>query len=138
YGEMDRAANRIANMVRGLRLRKGARVALLCRNRPDYIALHFCLARAGVITVHISPAYGAGETAHILAKTKPALAFTETELADKVAGVPRVILDDGTGRNGLERMMARASDAAPDIALSGDDPFAMTFTGGTTAFPKGA
>ena len=138
YGALDRAANRIANMVRGLGLRKGARVALLCRNRPDYVALHFGLARAGVITVHISPAYGAGETAHILAKTRPALAFTETELADKVAGVPRVILVDGKGRDGLARLTARASDGAPQVALSGDDPFAMTFTGGTMGFPKGA
>ena len=138
YGELDRAANRVANVVRGLGLRKGSRIALISRNRPEYIAIHFGVARAGVILVHISPAYGPGEIDHILARTRPALAFAESDLADKVAKAPRVITIDGTGRGALPRLAARASDAQPRIAIDPADPFGMTFTGGTTGFPKGA
>ena len=84
----------------------------------------------------------------ILNHTGARLILVEAEFQDKIAGVRdrcpglRDIVTIGEAGIGgavpLEKFIAGAADTHPGIALSVDDPYAMTFTGGTTGRPKGA
>jgi acyl-CoA synthetase (AMP-forming)/AMP-acid ligase II len=62
------------------------------------------------------------------------LAATALAAADQVAALRhRIALD----RASFEAFISRGHDEPPDAAPDVDDPLAMTFTGGTTGFPKG-
>ena len=54
FGEIDRAANRVANALAGLGLRPGDRAAAMLSNRPEYLATWFGMTKAGVIEVPLN------------------------------------------------------------------------------------
>ncbi len=148
YGELDADANRFANAVLGLGLGKGEAVAIMSRNLPEYVAVHFGNARAGTILVNTAPAYAPGELVEILNRTRARLIVVEAAFQEKLAGVleqlphlDHVVVIGTTDRQGwtsFEDFLASADDTPPLAALSEEDAFAMTFTGGTTGLPKGA
>ena len=148
YGALDALANRIANALLARGIAKGQTVAAMSRNLPDYVALHFASARIGSLLVNMMPAYAPDEIAAILNHTGARLILVEAEFQDRVAAVRdrcpnlRDVVTLGeagiAGAVPLEKFVAGAADSHPGIALSVDDPYAMTFTGGTTGRPKGA
>ncbi len=56
YAELDKRANQLANALLELGLAKGAKVAMLSRNLPEYGIVFFGVARTGyVLTEYICP-----------------------------------------------------------------------------------
>jgi len=51
YGEMERAANRVAHLLRELGVRRGERVALLLDNSSAYITAYYGILKCGGVTV---------------------------------------------------------------------------------------
>jgi fatty-acyl-CoA synthase len=142
YAALDAAANRFANAVLAAGAGKGDTVAIVSRNSAEYLIVNYGVARTGALLVNVMPGYAPPEMAEIFARTTPKIVVTEAEAAAKAqaalaeAGLtPLVVVADGAG---FDDFVAGAPDAAPDVALSEDDAFAMTFTGGTTGRPKGA
>jgi fatty-acyl-CoA synthase len=142
YAELDAAANRFAHLLIGLGIGLRERVALLAGNRPDCAIAYFGAARAGAAYAPLSPRYTEAELAFVLARAAPALLLVETALAAKAeaalakAGVacPVLVLDRPAD---FAAALARHPAAPPDVAVADDDPVSITFTGGTTGFPKG-
>ena len=140
YGEFDAMANRAANGLAGLGLVKGDRVAVLGQNSADYGALYFGAARAGLISVNLSLRSTAEDLAYILDQTEAAVLVYDPLAQDAVAQAR-------PGRSALrhaipfgwplDQAFAGAAAEPPDLPLSPDDPFCMTYTGGTTGRPKG-
>jgi fatty-acyl-CoA synthase len=141
FREFDKAANRAAHALLALGLRKGSRAAILSPNTIEFAVLYFGAARAGVIlatpTIRATPR----DLVYMLSKigaealfyAEP-LAATALGAADQVASLThRIALD----RESFGAFMAKGHDEPSDAALDADDPLAMTFTGGTTGFPKG-
>lgn len=149
YAALDALANRTARAIAASGLGRGDRIAILSRNRPEYVALLFGAARSGTVLTALSPLAAPAELAHILNATRARLfvheaefAATVAELADKVSTIERhVVLDEpapGSDATAFARFVATVDETPPDIAVAATDPLAMTFTGGTTGFPKGA
>jgi acyl-CoA synthetase (AMP-forming)/AMP-acid ligase II len=141
FRDFDRAANRAAHALLALGLCKGSRAALLSANAIEFAILYFGAARAGVILA--TPTIRATERdlvymlnkigAEALFYAEP-LAATALGAAKQVASLKhRIALD----RDSFAAFMARGRDEPPAVPLDLDDPLAMTFTGGTTGFPKG-
>ncbi len=147
YGALDRAANRFANAVLALGIGRGDKVAIMSRNLPEYVIAHFGNARTGAVLVNTSPSCAPDELIAILGGTRARLIIVEAtfqakiaEVIDRLPHLDHVVTTGEPAREGwtaFDDFLAGESDAAPKVPLSDADPYAMTFTGGTTGLPKG-
>jgi acyl-CoA synthetase (AMP-forming)/AMP-acid ligase II len=153
YREMDAGANRAANALLALGLKKGAKVAIMARNVPAYALIYYGAARSGHVLVHTSTRYIADELAYVLNKSDSEALIVEAPFADiaqaailKCPAVKHlIVIDDITGEcktppdlTTFPDLVDQAPDSSPDVEIAGSDMFGITFTGGTTGFPKGA
>lgn len=148
YGEVDRRSNQFAHAVLNMGLSKGDCVAVMCPNIPEYAIVHFGNARTGCLLVNLSTMFGPDELTYILSKTRAKLLVVDEEsqaaiaaVLDKLPDLEKiVVIGAPSGLDGvsLDQFIDGQPTEAPDIALADTDPFAMTFTGGTTGLPKGA
>jgi len=147
YGALDRQANQLAHaVIDRLHLAKGAKLAIISRNRLDYGVVFFGLARSGAVLVNVSVLYAPEELAYVLAKADIEAVIYEAAFRDKLlAALPhcplirhRICFDPPQADEiGFADLIADQPDTPPAIPLRESDPFSMTYTGGTTGHPKG-
>ncbi len=149
YRTLDRDANRFAHALIAAGLDKGDKIAIMAPNLPQYPVVHFGAAKSGCVLVHLSVRYTADELAYVLNKAVVELLVVAQGLLDVVAAVRgrvsrlRRVVAIGGRRAGapgtviFPDFIADHPAEPPALALDDDDPFAMTYTGGTTGFPKG-
>lgn len=119
----------------------GARVALVMRNCPDYLALLFACWRAGMICVPVNAKLHAREMAHILDDSGAALVFVTTDLANTVSEAlgfmqdrqPPVVAVGSADHRALMQ-----TDEAAERDVPAGDPAWLFYTSGTTGRSKGA
>ncbi|MEJ2120658.1 MAG: AMP-binding protein [Alphaproteobacteria bacterium] len=146
YAELETRANKLANALIGLGLKKGAKVGILSRNRPEYGVAFFGVARSGLVLVNVSVLYSPEELAFVLDKADVEVLLFEDIFAEKVAAIgdaaPQIgkLIVIGGAAEGAEPFagfIATASSDLPNVDIDERDPFCMTYTGGTTGRPKG-
>ncbi len=137
-------AARTAALAAGLRhdfgLLPDDRVAIIMRNRPEYLEALIAIWHAGLIAVPVNARLHRDEIAYILEHSGSTVALTDADHADDVeslvARVPSlkaVVVAPGQGWTALA--------ATPPVALSDrlpSDPAWLFYTSGTTGRPKGA
>jgi acyl-CoA synthetase (AMP-forming)/AMP-acid ligase II len=149
FAELDRAAERFAGALAASGIVKGARVAILAANILEYPIVVYGCARAGAIVCTLSSRATPSDLSYMLNKSGAELLFVAAPL---MAGVDAASTDIRTVRelfvigdqltaNGeahatFKDFMARGRGWAPPVAIADTDPVGMTFTGGTTGFPK--
>jgi fatty-acyl-CoA synthase len=147
YRHFNATANRLAHSLAALGVRRGDRVATLARNRVEYPAIYFAVAKLGAIHVPVSFRYRAGEIRHALAQSDASVLLHAAEFAEVVSGLRaelpalrHLVPLDGSGPDGFAALLARAADTEPpsDPVLDERDPHVMLYTSGTTGDPKGA
>lgn len=148
YEVLDTKANQLANALLALGLSKGAKVAMLSRNLPEYGIVFFGVARTGYVLTNISVLYAPDELAYVLEKADVEVLIFDAVFADKVDAVRartpklKTMIRIGesealTDAAEFHEFLSGQSGAAPEVELSEWDPFCMTYTGGTTGRPKG-
>jgi acyl-CoA synthetase (AMP-forming)/AMP-acid ligase II len=145
YRDLNAQANRLANALLGFGIEKGGKVGIVSRNRTEYGIAFFGTARSGAVLVNVSVLYAPDELAYVLNKADIELLFYEDVFEEKIMAVrdrlPKLrhtVRIGGTGaEDAFRAFYANSPDGYPDIALDEDDPFCMTYTGGTTGRPKG-
>ena len=150
YAALDRAADRLANaLVRDGYAKTAAQpgrwLAILSPNDVDYPAVHFGAARAGSPLAHVSVRANAAGRAEMLERVGAELLFVHAGLADEArallaasATLRKIVLIGGDdGPESLDAFVAGAPDTEPAVAVSPDDPAAVTFSSGSTGAPKG-
>ena len=151
YRALDAKANRIARWAMAQGWRKGDCVALLMRNRPDYVAIWAGLARAGLATALLNTnlsgralAHGASIVAAKAAIVDDGLAPAWASAAPLVEGGVKALGygGDALGGERFEAAIAAFSEAplapAERPAMNIDDPALYIYTSGTTGLPKAA
>ncbi|MBT4590384.1 MAG: AMP-binding protein [Rhodospirillaceae bacterium] len=152
YQGLNQAANRIANALIDQGLTKGKNIAIFSANQFDYPAIYFGAAKSGGILAHLSARFSSDELMHVINKTDIGTVFVHIDLLDVLLSVrgntpelSRIIVfggeaPDGDGPESLENLASFIGDASPEepnIEIAETDAFAITYTGGTTGFPKG-
>ena len=144
FAELDRAADRFAGALAASGVGKGARVAIMAPNILEYPVVVFGAVRAGAIVCCISGRVTADDLAYMLNKAgaEIVVAFADSlpvvaaaRGATRVREVVAIGAPDGTSTP-FAAFMERGDGRPLPVAVEETDPVGMTFTGGTTGFPK--
>ena len=141
YRDLDRLANRCAQMLRGLGLKTGEHIAFMLENRPAFYEVFWAAQRAGLYVTPINTRLTTGEIDYILRDSGAKLFITSLamrEVVGKLSLPPgmRCLMIDGVapGFDSYERTVARhRAEAIADLAGGTQ----MLYSSGTTGRPKG-
>lgn len=145
YREMDELANRFANVLIGMGVRKGDRVALYQPNCPEFVIAYLGILKAGASMVPVSPIHTEREVTYVMNDAGCVAAVTATPLAanvnrDNLPALREIILIDvPEGAQSFHKALREAPASEPDIGVDVRNDVAMIpYTSGTTGVPKGA
>jgi long-chain acyl-CoA synthetase len=123
-----------------LRLSPGDRVAIVMRNRPEYLEALFGAWHAGLAAVPVNARLHRDEIAYILEHSESAVVVTDADHADDiealvgtVTSLRAVVVAPGER---WDRLIA--SSPTPLVGRRPEDPAWLFYTSGTTGRPKGA
>ncbi len=148
FREVEEQANRVANALADLGVKKGDRVGIYMMNRPEYPISFNGIARLGAVVTPLNPAYREHEVEYQLTNSGAKALITHEALYPVVAAsklpstLEHVIVVGGQKREGthvFEELISRyGASAPPEVEFDLDrDLVALPYSSGTTGLPKG-
>jgi acyl-CoA synthetase (AMP-forming)/AMP-acid ligase II len=121
-------------------LSPGDRVAIVMRNRPEYIEALYAVWHAGLVVVPVNARLHRNEIAYILEHSESAVVVTDSDHADDVEPLVATItsLQAAVVVPGQQWDRMTASSPGPLVDRRPDDAAWLFYTSGTTGRPKGA
>ncbi len=121
-------------------LSPGDRVAIVMRNRPEYLEALFAIWHAGLVAVPVNARLHRDEIAYILEHSGSTVAVTDAEHAEAVESLVGSVesLSVAVVSPGERWARLTASAPVPLVARRPEDPAWLFYTSGTTGRPKGA
>jgi len=145
--EIQRLANRAANMLRHHGVGRGDRVAILLGQRPETAVAHLGCFKLAAVSIPVFTLFGEEALAFRFQNSGAVAVLTDRANYPKVLAIRArcpalklVLLVDGAepGTLDFHAELARASDRAETADTAADDPAFISYTSGTTGPPKGA
>lgn len=144
FRHVQRQANRLANLLRGLGLKRGDRVMILLGQDPWTAIAHVACWKSGLISVPAPVLFGPDAIAYRLEHASIHAAITNEENVWKLREartdcLRHVLVTDAISRDvALSHLLASASDHFVNVDTAAEEPAFLNFTSGTTGNPKGA
>jgi fatty-acyl-CoA synthase len=138
YGELLDRVQRATAVLASYGLQRGDRVALLSRNRPEYLEIQLAAANLGVITACLNWRLSVRELSYCIELVSPALLVVEPDLASGLSSTPDAgppVIEIGPQ---YERLISQQQSRAIPVAAEPEDGLVILYTSGTTGLPKGA
>ena len=149
YRHFNARVSRVANLLNGLGVKKGERVASLLPNTLELLELYWACAKIGAVAVPLSPLLTGVGLSSLINDAGAACLVTQRSLLPVVAAVmPELaslqpahvlLIDGGEPPWGDYAALAAAAPetAPPSAAVTADDLINIMYTSGTTGLPKG-
>ena len=144
YAQFNERANRHANGLIALGLKRGDRVAVLMNNNVEAVEALAATAKTGMIHVPINFRLSAREVRTVLEHSGSSVLLIDAEYAALVepsgAGAALrklIVVRPGEPASEYERWLAAQSSAEPDIDVTANDDFFICYTSGATGDSKG-
>jgi len=144
WSDIDEQTARVANLLAGLGLAPGSRVAAQTEKSVEALLLYLGVLRAGYVYLPLNTAYQASEIEYFIGNAEPAVvvcapkSLSWIEPIANAAKVARVFTLDEQGGGSLSTATA-SQPVTHDAALRrSDDLAAILYTSGTTGRSKGA
>ncbi|MBV8612067.1 MAG: amino acid adenylation domain-containing protein [Singulisphaera sp.] len=136
YGELDRASNRLARLLRARGVRRGDCVGLLLPRSPDIYVGLLAILKAGAAYVPLDPDYPEDRLSYILENCRAQAVVTTSEMADRHASYRGAVVALDACAAELE---AESDEplSAPETGVAPEDVCYVIYTSGTTGRPKG-
>jgi acyl-CoA synthetase (AMP-forming)/AMP-acid ligase II len=146
WREFDNRANKIANALYNMGIRKGDKVVHLMTNSIDWLIAYFGIIRTGAWAVPLNYRFTANDILYCtqIAEAKafifgPEFIERVNEIRVQLINIQRFIFAGEEtpewGQN-IDDFTSRATTKPLNVALEGDDPCGLYFTSGTTGQPK--
>src|SRR5512144_1406428 len=136
--------NRVANLLSGLGIAKGDKVATVLANSLELVEIYFAVPMLGAVLVPLSPLLMPSGLASLLRDSEAKCLVTERSMLPVVREISgelppplreRILVADDPD---YQALCARASDAPPPRApVEEGDLYNIMYTSGTTGLPKG-
>ena len=144
WQDLDARSAQMANMLQGLQLPEGSRIAVQVEKSVEAMLLYLATLRAGFIFLPLNTAYQNAEIEYFVQNAEPAVFVCTPANLERIrpiaqqAGTQHVLTlgDDQTGTL-LEQAAGHPTTQAP-VAKQPDDVAAILYTSGTTGRSKGA
>ncbi len=133
YGQLERRANQMAQLLRERGVTDGALVGVCLDRIVDLPVALLAVLKAGAAYVPVDPAHPAERLAYTLTDAQVACVITEARFAALVSAVqvPLLLVDDDAGA-----ILAQSS-VAPTTQVTAADLAYVIYTSGSTGRPKG-
>ena len=132
WGELQTLASQAANLLAGLGVQRGDRVAVVLPPTVETAAVFFATWKLGAILLSMSVLYGDEGIAHRLRDSEPRVLITDAANAPRFSGpeVPPVLVLDPAA-------LGAEGDRFQTLDTAADDPAQLYYTSGTTGLAKG-
>lgn len=147
YADLHERSDALAEALLARGIRKGAHVALMMSNVPEFVLSWFALAKLGAVLVPVNTAYTSTELDFLLNQSDSQALIVDAALLPAFESMTRrpSCLDDGRVfvRGGGAPYVSLDALLAEDRAWTAPWPVVSTdlaslqYTSGTTGFPKG-
>jgi acyl-CoA synthetase (AMP-forming)/AMP-acid ligase II len=144
WGDFDRRTNRVANMLLGAGVERGAPVALLMANSIDMLLVMFGIVKAGACMVPASGLLAPAQLKTLILDSGARILFVSQvhEPLLRAAGLPADIrcIPIGFDAEGWQRgdaLLTEAAETDSGIDPAPGDRFNIIYSSGTTGLPKG-
>jgi len=136
FGALATRTTRLRHAAIAMGLAKGDTVALISRNRTEFIEIVAALPDAGAAVATINPRLTAGEMHAVIADSQARVIFADRDSAAIVRslGLETTLVELGAD---YEALIAGAPDHAATPAIDEWDAWTIPYTSGTTGKPKG-
>ena len=146
WSVFDEKANRVANLLLSLGIRKGQKVGILMMNCLEWLPVYFGILKSGAVAVPLNFRYTADEISYCVKLADVDVLFFGPEFIGRVESIAAEL--------GRERLLmfvgdscpsfaadyhsaaANCSSVAPKVLIDDEDDAAIYFSSGTTGFPK--
>jgi acyl-CoA synthetase (AMP-forming)/AMP-acid ligase II len=133
FGALEERANRLAGALAARGAGAGDKVAILMRNRIEFVESFLGIQLLGACAVPVNFRLSREEAGYVLADSGAALAIADPELEPLAGEVPALVVGAA-----YEEALAAASPEPPEVAVDDEDLAFLIYTSGTTGRPKGA
>lgn len=150
YAQLNNRANRLANGLLRLGIKKGDFVALYAMNCLEYTELELACARIGSVIVLMNCYLPKEKIVDVLKITEiktlvyedqynDIIEFSKTKvkMPDHLIVIKRDKFEQGKGVIDYNDLIQSSPDRKPHVKVLASDPYMMLFTTGTTGEPKG-
>ncbi|MCK6406950.1 MAG: AMP-binding protein [Rhodocyclaceae bacterium] len=152
FWDIQRAANRLSNVLAALGTLRGDRVAIIMPQRPQTGIAHVAIYQMGAIALPLSHLFGPDALEYRLGDAGAHVAIVDEttlprllEIRDRLPELRHVIAVDVdpafASANGVKQWEAVLEHASPrytPVDTAANDPAMIIYTSGTTGNPKGA
>jgi len=148
YRQLQQAADRLSNALRGLGVGRGDRVAVVMPQRFETAIAHIAIYQLGAVAMPLSMLFGPEALAYRLHDSGAVLAIVdESAIANLLAARDQapslrtvLAVGEAAGQGDLEwePTLAGQRERFDPVATGADDPAVLIYTSGTTGPPKGA
>ncbi|MGH8924488.1 MAG: acyl-CoA synthetase [Acidimicrobiia bacterium] len=134
YRDLDLSSRNLAADLSGRGLVGGDRVAVLAGNCPEYVAVLFACARAGLVMTPLNWRLTPHELAYQLDHSGAGLFIVSQDRLSQAAET----LALAANRPAVRPLEEPAPPGAGDVSVADQDALLLIYTSGTTGKPKGA
>jgi acetyl-CoA synthetase len=148
YWDLQQQANRIANALTGLGVKRGDRVGIVLPQRPETVITHIACYQLGAIAMPLSILFGPEALEYRLRNSETSVAFVDPaslpnllQIRSELPDLRHVIGVAGASERDVtpwERLLEKASSHFRAVDTDAEDPAILVYTSGTTGPPKGA
>ncbi|MBV4508408.1 AMP-binding protein [Pseudomonas sp. BW13M1] len=140
FDQLQALAARFANVLKAQGVKAGDRVAGLMPRTPELLVTILATWRLGAVYQPLFTAFGPKAIEHRLEQSHAKVVVTDRHnrpKLDEVADCPTVVTVGAVeGELDFHRSLAAAADACAPVMRTGNDPFLLMFTSGTTGPAK--
>ncbi len=146
YREVRALANRFAQALRELGVRREERVLIALRDSPEFVGALFGVLKIGAVVVMVNPDLEPDNLAMLLDYSRATCAIVdgavvgafEDAAASAREASPKLLVvgDDATGHVSFAALAGERDGEIENAATHPDDPAIWLFSGGTTGRPK--
>jgi acyl-CoA synthetase (AMP-forming)/AMP-acid ligase II len=148
FAEVNEQANRLANALLGLGVKRGEKIVWCGQNSPAVVRVVHAARKVGAVAVPVNYRLTAEEAQYVVDNSDAVVAYVDSEyaglFAEIRAQIPKVrdvLVYDGPAKSGqrdADALITESSAAEPVVADAAESAQTMIYTSGTTGKPKGA